>query len=315
MDDTTRGLDADDMSGSEGMGGAQATGASSTRRTQPARGASSGSSRSTKGKRASAQDTGLDRETDNRTRELQAEISETREEMSETVEAIQQKLRPSNLMSEGTEAVKTAATERVRDMADTVTDTASRFVENTRQNPWPALLIGAGFTWLLIDRTRDGRSVGSRYPSRTYRGTSASDYEARGWRFGGARSDMGGVSTDMTDNDEWSRDREFSTTSTFNRGMRDTGGSLRSTTRSAQTGLQRMLRENPLLVAAAAVLTGAAVGGALPQTEKENELMGEARDQMIDRAQTAAREAADSVRDVAGAVQHVASQVTNPSGQ
>jgi hypothetical protein len=47
----------------------------------------------------------------------------------------------------------------------------------------------------------------------------------------------------------------------------------------------------------------AAVGGALPQTEKENELMGEARDQMVQRAQGAAREAADSVREVASAVQ------------
>jgi hypothetical protein len=72
-----------------------------------------------------------------------------------------------------------------------------------------------------------------------------------------------------------------------------------------------MLHENPLLVAAAAVLTGAAVGGALPQTEKENELMGEARDQVVDRAQGVAREAADSVREVASAVQNVASQVTD----
>ena len=74
-----------------------------------------------------------------------------------------------------------------------------------------------------------------------------------------------------------------------------------------------MLHENPLLVAAAAVLAGAAVGGALPQSEKENELMGEARDRMVDRAQGVAREAADSVRDVASAVQQVASQATDPN--
>jgi ElaB/YqjD/DUF883 family membrane-anchored ribosome-binding protein len=138
MDNTTRGL------GEEG-----ATGPS-----QPARSTSSGARRSTtKGKRAPAEDAGLDRDTDIRTRQLQAEIAETREEMSETVEAIQEKLRPSNIMSEGTEAVKTAATERVRDMAETATDTAYRIVESTRQNPWPALMIGAGVAWLLIDQT------------------------------------------------------------------------------------------------------------------------------------------------------------------
>jgi len=73
-----------------------------------------------------------------------------------------------------------------------------------------------------------------------------------------------------------------------------------------------MLHDNPLLVAAGAVLMGAAVGGALPQTEKENELMGEARDQIVERAQGAAREAADSVRDVASAVQQVATRVSDP---
>jgi len=307
MDDTTRGIgEADEMSGSGGTRGTQATGAGSTRRAQPTRGASSGPGRSTtKGKRASTQDADLDPETDKRTRELQAEIADTRDELSETVEAIQEKLRPSTMMSEGTEAVKTAATERVRDMAETATDTASRFVENTRQNPWPALLIGAGVTWLLINRTRHNGGVGyGTYPSRGYR---TSDYEARGWKLGGVRSDI-------RDDDEWSRDREFSTEGE-SAGMRYTGASLRTKARSAQNGLQRMLHDNPLLVAAAAVLTGAAVGGALPQTDKENELMGEARDSVMERAQGAAREAADSVRDVASAVQHVATQVTNPSGQ
>ena len=88
--------------------------------------------------------------------------------------------------------------------------------------------------------------------------------------------------------------------------------SLRDTTWRAGTRMRRLLHENPLLVAAAAMLTGAAFGRALPQTEKENDLMGEARDQVVDRVQGAAREAADNVRDLANAVQQVATQVTNP---
>jgi ElaB/YqjD/DUF883 family membrane-anchored ribosome-binding protein len=292
MDNTTRGL------GDEG-----ATGPS-----QPARSTSSGSRRSTtKGKRAPAEDAGLDRDTDVRTRQLQAEIAETREEMSETVEAIQEKLRPSNIMSEGTEAVKTAATERVRDMAETATDTAYDIVEATRQNPWPALMIGTGIAWLLLDRTRDDRRFETaRYQSGRYRAGRypAAEYPPSGTTLSRARR----TSEDV---DTWSGDWESGTGRGYGEQVRDTSRTLRTATKRAQTGLQRMLHENPLLVAAAAVLTGAAVGGALPQTEKENELMGETRDQVVERAQGAAREAADSVREVAQAVQHAAGQVTD----
>jgi ElaB/YqjD/DUF883 family membrane-anchored ribosome-binding protein len=300
MDDRTTGIgDADDQPDGDGAArGTQTRAAGAARRAKATRSASAAGGSTTRNKRTSGAETPLDSDTDARTRELEAEIADTREDLSETVEAIQEKLRPSHIISEGTDAVKTAATERVRDMADTATDTAYRVVESTRQNPWPALMIGAGVAWLLIDRTRDG----GRFDNRTYQPGryQGMGYEARGRRLSFASEDGG---------DEWTREGRYDVASS-GRGMNT--HSMRNTTRRAQTGLQRMLHENPLLVAAAAVLTGAAVGGAIPQTEKENELMGEARDQMVDRAQNAAREAADSVRDVAGAVQDVARQVTDP---
>lgn len=65
---------------------------------------------------------------------------------------------------------------------------------------------------------------------------------------------------------------------------------------------QRMMRENPLAVGAIALAVGAVAGFALPQTERENEFMGEARDSLLERAQGAAEE-------TIGKVQHVASEV------
>jgi hypothetical protein len=53
------------------------------------------------------------------------------------------------------------------------------------------------------------------------------------------------------------------------------------TARKAQNQMQRMLRENPLMIGAAAIVVGAAVGMALPETERENELVGEARDSVV----------------------------------
>ena len=73
-------------------------------------------------------------------------------------------------------------------------------------------------------------------------------------------------------------------------------------TRRAEDRLRQALRENPLGVAAVAMAIGSAVGLALPETERERELMGEARDNLIERAQEAASETVDKVQRVASEV-------------
>ena len=49
-----------------------------------------------------------------RTREIRDEIEETRGEMTETIDAIQERLRPRNIVASATERMKSATTERVR---------------------------------------------------------------------------------------------------------------------------------------------------------------------------------------------------------
>jgi uncharacterized protein YjbJ (UPF0337 family) len=60
-----------------------------------------------------------------------------------------------------------------------------------------------------------------------------------------------------------------------------------------------MLEDNPLLIGAAAVAVGAAVGLAFPTTQKENELFGEARDNLMQSAQSMASETMQKVQRVA----------------
>lgn len=67
-----------------------------------------------------------------------------------------------------------------------------------------------------------------------------------------------------------------------------------------------LFRENPLAVGLAMVAVGTAVGMALPRTRVEDKWMGSARDRVLDRAQEAARGAADQVISKASdAVQHL----------
>jgi hypothetical protein len=102
---------------------------------------------------------------DPRTRDIRGEIEDTREQMSETVNEIQERLTPSHLAGQAKESVKQAVSERARDVAD------SRPVRYARSNPIPTAMVGigaVGLAWLAF--ARDDRD--NDYPRRGYQGTS-----------------------------------------------------------------------------------------------------------------------------------------------
>jgi hypothetical protein len=99
--------------------------------------------------------------------------------------------------------------------------------------------------------------------------------------------------------------------------MDDAGYAVRRTTRRAQSSFDRVLRENPLALGAAATIIGAAIGMTIPATEAENEWMGEARDNVVERARGMASDAAERVQNAAEQVKDVASktaQAARPEG-
>jgi ElaB/YqjD/DUF883 family membrane-anchored ribosome-binding protein len=111
---------------------------------------------------------------------IRSEIERTREDMSETINEIQHRLSPRHIASQAKESVKEATVGRVKQAARSVSDSASNLAESTRgaavqvthsvrQNPWPAVLLGAGTAWLLIDRARQRNRAG--------RATDVVDYE------------------------------------------------------------------------------------------------------------------------------------------
>ena len=85
-------------------------------------------------------------------------------------------------------------------------------------------------------------------------------------------------------------------------------------TRRAGDEFQRVLRENPLTVGALAVGVGAAIGLAAPQTSKEHEVMGEARDTFVKKAQEKAEEAQQKVQQVAEEAQSAAKDEAENQG-
>jgi hypothetical protein len=103
------------------------------------------------------------------TREIRSQIEHTREEMSQTIDAIQTRLSPSRLMTDATETVKEATVGRVKRLAAKTSGTlgngegrtfdAKRMIEIVMSNPIPAAMIGiaaTGLTARALMRSRTG---------------------------------------------------------------------------------------------------------------------------------------------------------------
>ena len=257
----------------------------------------------------------LPQEADARAREIREEIAQTRGEMSETIEAIQDRLKPSTVVANATDRVKSATTEKVRQMANTAGDAADRvvhnsFVDTLRENPWPVAMIGIGAAWLWMkgrdsDQYGNGRyAYGDDYTSRDAYGYE-NDWRARTaptrMTYRSAEYDEGAAHYDTSD-------ERGASVGEYADSVRSTA---RRTSRRAQNSFNRVLRENPLALGAAATIVGVAIGMTLPETEVENEWMGDARDNVVERAKEMAGNAAERVGSAAEQVKDVASRTAD----
>lgn len=260
-----------------------------------------------------------------RTHEIRAEIEHTRDDLSETVNAIQDRLRPSNVAATAKETVKNAARDRARDVAE------SEPVQYVRSNPIPTAMIGVGLAGLAMLAFADRED--DRYGRRRYRAP-------RDWRTGarvdrpaqgGARAYSTyesadvytpGLSSGRYDSEDeqyfggagQALDYDGDERGWSGRGrQRDWPERGRRMVEQRQNQLRRTWDESPLLIGAASAVIGAIVGLAIPETERENQMLGEARDSMVESVQGTVREkvnevqqaatnAANTVKDTAAAV-------------
>lgn len=248
------------------------------------------------------------------------EIERTRADMSETVDAIQNKLSPQNLKEQAKDRVKEATVGRAQ-------EAGSGVVETIRQNPLPAALTGLGLGWLLMSARKQGTTRPGYQQGyvRTYRDDAyayPATYEERGPEgssaVGDARDKVGEVAGRAQDRagraaDQVQHKAERAATRTRNQAER-LGDQARYQARRASSGFQRMLRENPLAVGALAAGAGAAVGLAIPETYKEHEVMGEARDNLVEKAQEKAQETQQKVQRVAEEAQSAAKEEAGNQG-
>jgi uncharacterized protein DUF3618 len=100
--------------------------------------------------------------------QLRQQIADTRAGMTDTLDAIQDRVKPRNVMNRTVESMKETTMSRMRNVADSVGSAAgyvmartkeprARLMRTTRQNPIPAAVIGAAAMWMIVRAFRGGR--------------------------------------------------------------------------------------------------------------------------------------------------------------
>ena len=241
-------------------------------------------------------DSGAEGPSDKSPEEIEREIELTRNRLSRDIDELGNKLSPQNLKEEAKTAIKGAAQGAVSNVGEQARRTGSRLVEVIRENPLPVIAVGAGVTWLLTQRSRSEVS-GSRMARYAYTGPERRQGES--WQSGGGirgrvGSTVSGVKDSVSEAASSVADRAGEIKERAGERISELGDEARRRTRRIKTNLEHVAEENPLALAIGAAVVGLALGMLLPGTERENEIMGPARDQLVDRAERTAERVKDA---------------------
>ena len=255
--------------------------------------------------------------------EIRGDIEDTRSRMGSTIDAIQEKLSPQNLMEQAKEAAHDATIGRAQEMASNVADSAretgATFMDTLRQNPVPVALTALGLGWLFVSARRE---AAHHQRQSDYWGNRNGGYDRYGRyndRYRGGydpyqQSQQGSSMSQMTDRvqDAASRvsNQAQDAASNVSDRVQDAAGNVADKAgdmadyaqwqaQRTRGWLEQTWNDNPLLVAGAALALGTVVGLSIPETQMENQLMGDARDNLMQKAQNVAQDTVQKARSAA----------------
>jgi ElaB/YqjD/DUF883 family membrane-anchored ribosome-binding protein len=225
--------------------------------------------------------------------EIEREIERTRERMSNNIDALGDRLSPDNLKSQAKEAISEKAQDVVANVGDQARQTGSRVIDFITQNPLPVAAVGLGAIWLFSLRNRSEVS-GDRMARFAYTGPERREPNGRS-NLGRRLADRAGqMKEKMSGATSHAGERAGELKEQMQERASELGSGAKERAREAKGGFERMIHENPLAVAVGAAVVGVALGLLLPETEREREMMGPARDRLGERVQDTAERVKDA---------------------
>ncbi|HRV93557.1 MAG TPA: DUF3618 domain-containing protein [Anaerolineae bacterium] len=237
------------------------------------------------------------------------------------------------------DATKGKVEEMAYQVSDTAGNWRSGLVNTVRDNPIPSALIGLGIGWLLFNNNSTHRSEDDDYyPTYGDMGSEAyqSRYFDRAHYLDEETNRGGYIGEDVKDTAHRTKEQASDLAASARTGLANAAGQVKETvshtvdsvgdlvnhaqeatveysgqlaetardntyyySRRAKRTTKDLFYDNPLAAGAVALAAGAIVGMLAPNTQKENELMGPSRDQLVDQVQAKAQETVEKVQHVA----------------
>ena len=229
-------------------------------------------------------------DTQKRPHELEREIDATRAELLATIEELEHRLSPTDLITQVWTQMRRHGGEFGGSLGQSLKD-----------NPVPALLTSIGIAWMMTANGRP-RHDDMRHTLPRHAGNGSSRLHDTGERLRATGNRVRRRMHDAQDRVDGMRESVRSRAEHAREGVmsagekvahsaqhaRDRARSLTQTARyraqGAQSGLRSLLDEQPLLLGAIGLAAGVIAGAALPPTEQEDRAFGAARDRALDRA-------------------------------
>jgi ElaB/YqjD/DUF883 family membrane-anchored ribosome-binding protein len=190
---------------------------------------------------------------------LERTADRIRADLDATLDALERKLSPSQLLDRSIEYLREHGGEMAYAVGDSV-----------RRNPVPILLTVAGIGWLIASAVRKRATIDVT-PAAAADLDDVDDLEDL--------EDVDDLDDEMPEDSSY-RERYSSPRSRFRDGM----AAARARTRRAQYRAVSALEERPLLFGGLAVAVGALLGALIPSTEYEDKVVGQMRDRAVERA-------------------------------
>lgn len=276
-----------------------------------------------------------------RPEEIESEIQQTRLRVDDTIDAIQDKLSPSQLMEQAIDYFRHSGS----------ADFASNLGEAIKRNPVPVTLVGVGLAWLMMSGS--SRNASDHQSNRD--DLSGYDYDPDTSIYnpnvkihdetfdkptGHATADMPsgqGAFRSGLHNVRDKADAVKTKAQDVAGNMKRKAGDIAQGARArmdemksggTQASLDRMsnqarqtkdqflhvMEEQPLILGALGIAIGAALGAGLPSTRREDELMGKTRDDIVDKATETGQEQLEKAKSIATAAKESAMHEADKEG-
>ena len=238
----------------------------------------------------------LNSDLDKSPEDLEREIDAKRASISNLVDSLESRFTPGQLFDQALSYTKGNGGEFFQNLGTTL-----------KNNPVPTVLTGVGLAWLAMNQnkpfqpgsTSSGSGLGGKVSQVVDQVSQA--FSGAGDRLHGAadtaRDHGQSLRSKAGDLSERATDSLDATASQLTDKAHDVGQRVQEQASEVKGQFEQLLKEQPLVLAAIGIALGAALGAALPSTRKEDELMGQTRDDLADTLKSKGQEAYAVAKD------------------